>query len=118
MDQNCLFCKIIQNQIPSPRLYEDDQFICIKDIQPHAPIHLLVIPKQHIASLDTAFPENGQPQAAQIGKMFEISVKIARAQGLLPGGYRSVINTGRDGGQTVFHLHLHLLGGKNLPGDL
>jgi histidine triad (HIT) family protein len=109
---DCLFCKIVHGAIPAPRIYEDEKFLCIRDIRPQAKTHLLVIPKTHVASLDEAFPEKGTSQGELIGELFAIGTKISRQQGLLPGGFRSVINTGRDGGQTVFHLHLHLLGGE------
>jgi histidine triad (HIT) family protein len=105
---DCVFCMIIAGKIPSPRVYEDDEFICIRDIQPKAKTHLLVVPKQHVASL-------AETDEALAGKLLTVGTKIAREQKLLPGGFRAVINTGRDGGQTVFHLHLHLLGGESLP---
>lgn len=111
---DCIFCKIISGKINSQKLFEDENFICIRDIQPQARIHLLVVPKKHIGSLDEAFPQTGSPQVDLIGKMFEVAVKVARDKHLLPGGFRSVINTNRDSGQTVFHLHLHLLGGDSL----
>jgi histidine triad (HIT) family protein len=107
MSSDCIFCKIVQNKIPSPRVYEDERFICIRDIQPHAKTHLLVMPKEHVASLDQADKE-------LIGAMFDVGVKIARQEKLVDSGFRSVINTGKNGGQTVFHLHLHLLGGEPL----
>jgi histidine triad (HIT) family protein len=113
-DSNCLFCKMVSGAIPVPKVYEDDRFICIKDIRPKARIHLLLIPKKHVASLDTAFPEMGEAQSALIGELFKIGVKVARQKGMLPLGFRSIINTGEAGGQTVFHLHLHLLGGELL----
>lgn len=108
---DCVFCKIAAGGIPAPKLYEDDSFFCIRDIRPQAKIHLLVMPKEHIHSLEQASPE-------LVGRLFETGVKVAQQQGLLPGGFRSIINTGRDGGQTVFHLHLHLLGGGALGEDL
>jgi histidine triad (HIT) family protein len=111
---DCLFCKIIAGSIPSPKLYEDRDFICIRDIRPQAKVHLLVLPKEHIPSLEAAFPEKGSSQAALVGRLFEVGTAVARQNGLLPGGFRAVINTGHDGGQTVFHLHLHILGGKAL----
>ncbi|MGK5082530.1 histidine triad nucleotide-binding protein [Bdellovibrionota bacterium FG-1] len=105
----CIFCKIISGQIPAPRIFEDESFICIRDIHPQAKIHLLVLPKQHIESLDAAFPQSGAAQTDLVGRLFEVGTHIARANRLLPGGFRSVINTGVHGGQTIFHLHLHLL---------
>ena len=114
MSTDCIFCKIVTGAIPSPKLYEDDRFICIRDIRHQAKTHLLILPKEHIASLDAAFPCEGRAQTEMVGQLFEMATRIARQQGLLPGGFRSVINTGRDGGQTVFHLHLHILGGAIL----
>ena len=112
--EECIFCEIVEGKIPSPRVYEDDQFICIKDIQPQAKIHLLLIPKKHFRSLAEAFPQQGEQQTALVGKMMEVSAKIAWQEKLLPAGYRTVINTGEGGGQTVGHLHMHLLGGGYL----
>src|SRR5690349_13909453 len=96
--QDCLFCKMIRGEISSPRVYEDDSFICIRDIHPQAKVHLLVIPKEHVASLATAFPSQGSSNAALIGKLFEVATHIAREQNLLPGGFRSVINTEKNAG--------------------
>jgi len=104
---DCIFCKIADGRIPAPKLYEDDAVFCIKDIQPQAKTHLLVIPKQHVPSL----VEGTQ----LISQIFAAIPKIAREQGLLPGGFRTVINTGEAAGQTVFHLHVHLLGGQSMP---
>lgn len=111
---DCIFCKIVKGVIPAPRIFEDEGFICIRDIQPQAKTHLLVIPKEHVASLDTAFPESGASKTELVGKLLEAGTKVARQNGLLPGGFRAVVNTGKDGGQTVFHLHLHILGGDAL----
>ncbi|HUP57191.1 MAG TPA: histidine triad nucleotide-binding protein [Bdellovibrionota bacterium] len=104
---DCVFCKIIAGKIPSPRVYEDERFICIRDIRPQAKVHLLVVPREHVVSLETAGSE-------LVGAMFESARKIAFQEKLLPSGFRSVINTGVAGGQTVWHLHLHLLGGETL----
>ncbi len=114
--RDCLFCKIIEGVIPASLVFQDEFFICIRDVYPQAKIHLLLIPKMHISSLDTAFPDGGESQYILVGKLFEAAAKVARLQGLLPGGFRSIINTEKNGGQTVFHLHLHLLGGE-LLGD-
>ena len=108
----CIFCKIIAGEIPSPRVYEDADFIAIRDIQPQARTHFLVLPKAHLASLDEAFPAAGGAPVPAISRLLEVATEIARGQGLLPGGFRAVINTGVQGGQTVFHLHLHLLAGE------
>ena len=111
---DCIFCKIIQGGIPAPKLYEDDRFIAIRDIRPQAKTHLLVIPKEHVASLDEAFPVRGETKSDLVGQLFAVGTLLARKHDLLPAGFRSVINTGVGGGQTVFHLHLHLLGGESL----
>jgi histidine triad (HIT) family protein len=115
-DASCIFCKIVSGQIPSEKLYEDARVICIRDIHPQAKTHLLVIPKAHVASLAEAFPENGSGQEGLLGHAMAAVTRIARERGLLPGGFRTVINTGVEGGQTVFHLHIHILGGEPLRG--
>jgi histidine triad (HIT) family protein len=105
----CLFCKIVAGVIPAKRVYEDDLCLCFADINPQAPTHLLIIPKEHIASQAHA----GDAHAALLGHMMAKAAEVARSKGLT-GGYRVVINTGEDGGQTVDHLHLHLLGGRHM----
>jgi histidine triad (HIT) family protein len=107
---------MIAGTIPVPKLYEDESFICIRDIRPQAKTHLLVIPKRHLSSLDAAFPEKGEGHSQLIGDLFAVATRIARDQGLLPDGFRTVINTHAHAGQTVFHIHLHLLGGEVLHG--
>lgn len=114
-EAECLFCKIVNNQIRSDRVYEDDEFICFKDIHPQAPVHLLVVPRKHVASLADAYPEE-KPSVDVVSRLLGVVVKVARKQGLLPAGFRTVINTNRNGGQVVFHLHAHLLGGEVLGG--
>lgn len=109
MNSDCLFCKIVAGTIPAKRVYEDDQSLCFADISPQAPTHLLIIPKEHIASQAHAQEEH----AALLGHLMATAAKIARSE-KLDGGYRVVINTGPDGGQTVDHLHLHLLGGRHM----
>lgn len=104
---DCLFCKIIAGAIPVRRLFESDDVLAFPDIHPQAPVHVLVIPKRHIASLAHALPED----AALLGRLLAAAGDIAREQ-RLDGGYRLVVNTGKDGGQTVDHLHVHLLGGR------
>ncbi len=116
MGHDCIFCKIIKNEIPSERVYEDDFCICIRDLHPQAKVHLLVIPKVHVASLEEAFPAAGVGQEELLGKLMKAVTAIARKQALLPGGFRTVINTNHEGGQSVFHLHLHVLGGETLRG--
>ena len=109
MATDCLFCKIAAREIPVKRLYEDDLCLCFPDINPQAPTHVLIIPKKHIAS--HAHTEAGDEKL--LGHIMGKVVDIARNQGL-SGGYRVVMNTGQDGGQTVNHLHLHLLGGRHM----
>ena len=105
-DPNCLFCKIIAGQIPSKKVYEDERVFAFHDIHPWAPVHLLVIPKRHIASMESVTPDD----AALMGRMMVLAPQLMAAHGVT-GGYRQVINTGRDGGQEVFHLHMHVFGG-------
>ncbi len=104
---SCLFCKIVEGTIPSTAVYQDDQCFAFKDIDPKAPIHVLVIPRRHIASLADA----GASDQPLLGHLLRAAAEIARAQGLA-NGYRVVISTGRDGGQTVDHLHVHVMGGR------
>ena len=106
---DCLFCKIIEGDIPSQCLYEDDKIYVFKDIDPQAPVHFLVIPKKHIDSLDTMADED----AELIGYVFKKIRDLAREQGL-KDGYRVVNNIGEDGGQSVKHMHFHVLGGRSL----
>jgi len=108
---DCLFCKIIAGEIPSETVYEDEDLVVFRDINPKAEVHLLVIPRQHIASLDEVTPE----QDPLLAHMLRIMPQLAKAQGL-EDGFRTIINTGKEGGQIIFHLHMHLLGGKDLPG--
>lgn len=107
--ENCLFCKIIKGEIPTNKVYEDDEILAFKDINPKAPVHILVIPKKHISSAK----EIKEEDEALIGKMFTVINKIAD-EFKLENGYRIVNNCGEDGGQEVMHLHFHLLGGKKL----
>jgi histidine triad (HIT) family protein len=109
MASDCLFCKIAAGEIPVKRVYEDDLCLCFPDINPQAPTHLLIIPKRHVASHAHTEVEDAQ----LLGHMMAKVAEIARTQGL-SNGYRVVMNTGRDGGQTVDHLHLHLLGGRHM----
>jgi histidine triad (HIT) family protein len=103
---DCIFCKIAAGQIPSRKVYEDEQLFAFHDIQAVAPVHFLVIPKQHVDSLDACGPEH----ADVLSRLLLAIPKLARAQGL-GEGYRTIINTGKGGGQTVFHLHAHVMGG-------
>jgi histidine triad (HIT) family protein len=104
---NCLFCKIVQGQIPSTPVYQDELAYAFADINPKAPVHVLIVPREHIDSLSEA----GQNKRALLGHLMWAAAEIARKKGL-GNGYRVVANTGSDGGQTVDHLHLHLLGGR------
>jgi histidine triad (HIT) family protein len=106
---NCLFCKIIAGDIPSTKVYEDETVLAFRDIAPQAPTHILVIPKAHIASVAEINGEN----SAVVAHIFEVIAKIAKAEGL-ENGYRVVSNCGDHAGQTVHHLHFHILGGKQL----
>lgn len=107
--ENCLFCEIIAGEIPSAKVYEDERILAFRDIAPMAPTHILVIPKAHIASVDGVNAENSDV----VAHIFETIPRIAAAEGLT-GGYRVVSNCGSDAGQTVPHLHFHILGGKVL----
>lgn len=108
---DCIFCKIIAGEIPSSKVYEDELIFVFKDINPKATAHLLVIPKQHIARLDHL----DESHSSLIAHMFLKLPALAKSQGL-ETGFRTIINTGPGGGQEVDHLHIHLLGGNNLPG--
>ena len=109
----CLFCKIAAGEIPSAKVYEDDQILAFRDIAPMAPTHILVIPKTHIPSVDGITAEN----SSLVAHIFEMIPKIAAEEGL-SGGYRVVSNCGPDAGQTVHHLHFHILGGKQLSTEM
>ena len=106
---DCIFCKIIAGEIPSNKVYEDDKILAFHDINPEAPVHVLVIPKVHIPSVDGITAEN----SAVVARIFEVIPRIAKAEGL-ENGYRVVSNCGAHAGQTVQHLHFHILGGKPL----
>jgi len=107
MTDHCVFCKIVNKQIPSNVVYEDDQVLAFNDIRPAAPVHVLLIPKTHVDSVSEL-----PPGSKVMSLLTERAVKVAEQLGLAPKGYRLVVNNGDDGGQTVFHLHLHLLGGR------
>lgn len=104
---DCIFCKIIKGDIPSPRVYEDDKMIAINDVAPAAPVHILLLPKVHTQNVTTA-------DSALIAHMLGKVAEIAEKAGIMQKGFRLVINTGADGGQTVNHLHIHVIGGKEL----
>ena len=105
---SCLFCKIVNREIPATIVYEDDRVLAFNDINPQAPSHVLVIPKRHVTSLNDLGPDDD----AVIGEVVRRAAAIASDRGVATGGFRTVFNTGRDGGQTVSHIHLHLLGGR------
>jgi len=105
---SCLFCKIVAKEIPADILYEDDTVVAFRDLNPQAPNHLLVIPKQHIATIN----ELTDADTATVGRLSLAAATIAKQLGFADSGYRTVMNCNQDGGQTVYHLHLHLLGGK------
>jgi histidine triad (HIT) family protein len=107
---DCLFCKIARGEIPCRKVYEDDEVLAFHDINPVAPVHFMLVPKLHLATLADA----GDAHAALLGKMLLLAPKLAKEQGL-SNGFRTVINTGKGGGQEVFHLHIHVIGGGNIP---
>ncbi|MDD3883743.1 MAG: histidine triad nucleotide-binding protein [Gallionella sp.] len=110
MSENCIFCKIARGEIPSRKVYEDENVYAFHDINPVAPVHFMLIPKQHLVSL----VEADESHAALLGKMLLLAPKLAREQGL-ENGFRTVINSGKGGGQEVFHLHIHIIGGGIIP---
>lgn len=107
---DCIFCKIVNKEIPSNIIYEDESILAFKDVQPQAPVHVLVVPKVHITSLNDVNNEN----SSIISKIFEIIPQIAKKLEINETGYRVISNCGKDGQQTVKHLHYHILGGRNL----
>jgi histidine triad (HIT) family protein len=108
MADDCLFCRIVRKEIPVTLVAEDEHSIAFRDINPQAPVHVLVIPRAHVASLDKT------DDAAMIGRLSLMAAEIARSEGVSASGYRTVMNTNSAAGQTVFHIHLHLLGGRSL----
>jgi histidine triad (HIT) family protein len=115
---NCIFCKIVAKQIPSKTIYEDDDVIAFHDINPAAPVHFLIVPKQHVATL----ADCGEKEAALLGKMSLLAPRLAQEQGCgyqldaagaRSGGFKTMFNTGPDGGQEVYHLHMHVIGGAH-----
>lgn len=108
-DPSCLFCRIVAGELPATRIHEDDEVIAIRDIAPRAPTHILVLPRDHIPSAAALTAADGP----LLGRIFEISATLARAEGIADQGYRVVTNVGRWGGQTVDHLHFHLMGGRS-----
>jgi histidine triad (HIT) family protein len=107
---DCLFCQIVQKHIPAKIVYEDGRTLAFDDINPQAPVHTLIIPKQHVAAVQDVNDQD----SSLIAHLLMTCTKVAKLKGLAQSGYRIVTNTGRDAGQTVFHLHLHVLGGRHL----
>lgn len=105
---DCIFCRIVAGSIPADIVYRDEQVTAFRDIEPQAPVHVLLIPNEHIASTDALEPRH----EGLVGRLFTTAKRVAREQGVAENGYRLTINTGRDGNQTVAHLHVHLLGGR------
>jgi histidine triad (HIT) family protein len=105
-DPNCIFCKIVEGKIPSKKVYEDAELLAFHDIHPWAPVHVLVIPKEHVSTLSDTGPQH----EALLGRMFALAPKLMAQLGII-NGYRVVVNTGPDGGQEVYHLHMHVMGG-------
>ena len=112
-DPNCLFCKIVRGEIRSEKVYEDDDVLAFRDIRPLAPVHFMLIPKEHVASLYEA----GMAQHRALGKMLALAGQLARKEGA-SDGFRTIINTGRVGNQEVYHLHMHVIGGPDPLGPM
>lgn len=110
MSDDCIFCKIIRGEIPCRKVYEDDELFAFHDIHPAAPVHFMIIPKLHMATLMDA----SDSHAALLGRLMVMAPRLAKEQGL-DAGFRTIINTGKGGGQEVFHLHIHIIGGGKLP---
>ena len=110
MDADCIFCKIASGEIPSDKVYEDDEIVAFNDIHPQAPVHVIFIPREHVSGVN----DLNERTAETVGKIFLAAKKVAGELGVAEGGYRIIANTNRDSGQEVFHLHLHLLGGRQL----
>ena len=107
---DCLFCKIVRSEIPASIVYQDDRLIAFDDINPQAPTHVLIVPRRHVSTLNDLDAADDQ----LIGEMVRRAAAIASERGISAGGYRTVFNTNREAGQTVFHIHLHLIGGRSL----
>ena len=106
--ENCIFCKIVQREVPAKIVYEDETAVAIEDLHPQAPVHLLIMPRTHIETLGALQPGD----EALIGHLFQVATELARQRGVESRGYRTVINNGAGAGQSVFHLHVHLMGGR------
>jgi histidine triad (HIT) family protein len=108
MADDCLFCRIVRGEIPAKLVAEDEHSVAFRDITPQAPVHILIIPREHVASLNQA------TDAAMLGRLSLMAADLARKEGISESGYRTVVNTNAAAGQTVFHVHLHLLGGRSM----
>jgi histidine triad (HIT) family protein len=108
MADDCLFCRIVRGEIPAKLVAEDDHSVAFRDINPQAPVHIVIIPREHVASLDQA------TDPAMLGRLSLMAADLARKEGISESGYRTVVNTNAAAGQTVFHVHLHLLGGRSM----
>lgn len=108
MATDCIFCRIVKKEIPAGIVAEDEHCVAFRDINPQAPVHFLIIPREHVASLNEA------TDAEMIGRLHLFAAQLAKSHGLVERGYRTVINTNSDAGQTVFHIHLHLIGGRRM----
>jgi histidine triad (HIT) family protein len=108
MANQCLFCRIVQREVPATLIAETEDCVAFRDVNPQAPVHVLVIPREHVASLNDA------TDPCLVGRLATLAAEIARKEGIADSGYRAVINTHADAGQTVFHMHLHLLGGRRM----
>jgi histidine triad (HIT) family protein len=110
MMSDCIFCKIVNKQVPAAIVFENENVLAFRDIRPKAPTHILIIPKRHIPTVNDILPEDG----ALIGEIFQVAKTIAQQEKIQNNGYRLVMNCNRDGGQEVYHIHLHLLGGRRM----
>jgi len=107
---DCLFCGIVDGKVKANLVYQDDAIVAFKDIAPKAPVHMLIIPRKHLISVS----DIAEPDRELIGQIFQVAARLAREQGIADSGYRVVVNSGADAGQSVFHLHYHLLGGRQM----
>ncbi len=107
---DCIFCQIIEGKIPSETIYQDEETIAFRDINPQAPVHIVIIPRKHVPSLD----QLKEADSALVGRMVAVANRLAKEEGVADRGYRVVINCGKEGGQLVPHLHMHLVGGRQL----
>ena len=112
MSEGCIFCRIAKGEIPADKIFEDEHFVAFKDIKPIAPAHILIVPKEHIPTLN----DLGSDKATMAGDLLATAREVAKKAGVAESGYRTVINCNSDAGQEVFHLHVHVIGGKRLGG--